>query len=249
MHMSSRSRKWAIFGAVDSHKRRSGEVMAALLKKRSALPSTDRRSFLCSLAGFGLSTKLGKGGQKSETVYRFSTPECDVLMSVEYFGRSEINNFRFRDALTNRGFCLSSNGQEGQGCLQHFAGSIAIAHYTFLSTRRTQPPVTLRERVRTIDQDNRMDTRPPFERALAIESEVVSDIQAFGFNPDEPRPSQPSAPGSVSPAVWCLLRQDLYLNDQSAAFLIVHWKHTLDFIRLLDVIPGDHTQLISGDIR
>jgi hypothetical protein len=41
------------------------------------------------------------------------------------------------------------------------------------------------------------------------------------------------------------LRQDLYLNDQPSAFLIVHWKHTVDFISLVDVIPGDGTQLIG----
>jgi hypothetical protein len=29
------------------------------------------------------------------------------------------------------------------------------------------------------------------------------------------------------------------------AFLIVHWKHTLNLISLLDVIPGDGTELIS----
>jgi hypothetical protein len=223
--------------------------MAALLKTKAGFPSTDRRSFLRSLAGFGLSTKLGKGEQKAETVYRFSTPECDVLMSVEYFARSEIKNFRFRDSLTNRGFCLSENGEEGQGCVQRFAGSIAIAHYTFLSSGHSQPPVTLRERVLTIDQDSRMGARPPFKRALAIEREVVSDIQAFGYNPDNPPGPEASGVAPSSPAVWCLLRQDLYLNDQTAAFLIVHWKHTLDFIRLLDVIPGDHTELISGDRR
>jgi hypothetical protein len=26
--------------------------------------------------------------------------------------------------------------------------------------------------------------------------------------------------------------------------LIVHWKHTLDFISLVDVIPGDETEWI-----
>jgi hypothetical protein len=44
--------------------------------------------------------------------------------------------------------------------------------------------------------------------------------------------------------VWYLLRQDLYLNDQGTAFLIVHWKHILNSIGLLDVIPGDGTELI-----
>jgi hypothetical protein len=46
-------------------------------------------------------------------------------------------------------------------------------------------------------------------------------------------------------AVWYLVRQDLYLNDQATAFLVIHWKHTLDLISLLDVIPGDGTKLIG----
>jgi len=49
----------------------------------------------------------------------------------------------------------------------------------------------------------------------------------------------------ASLAVWFLLRQDLYLNDQAAPFLIVHWKHTLNFISLVDVIPGDGTQMAA----
>ena len=41
-----------------------------------------------------------------------------------------------------------------------------------------------------------------------------------------------------------MLRQDLFLNDQSSAFLTVHWKHTFDMISLVDVIPGDATEQI-----
>ncbi|HEX3437751.1 MAG TPA: hypothetical protein VHT24_13360 [Pseudacidobacterium sp.] len=83
-----------------------------------------------------------------------------------------------------------------------------------------------------------MHPRPPFERTFAVEQEVVSDIQAFGYNPDDPNAKRLDA--------WCLLRQDLYLNDQPSAFLIVHWKHTLDFISLVDVIPGNGTELIHS---
>jgi hypothetical protein len=87
-----------------------------------------------------------------------------------------------------------------------------------------------------------MSSRPPFERVLAVEREVVSDIQAFGYNRDDP---QQAAPNGKPLTLWCLLRQDLYLNDQPTAFLIIHWKHTVNFISLVDVIPGDGTQLIS----
>jgi hypothetical protein len=200
----------------------------------------DRRSFLRGLASLGLTARTGKSERKSETVYRFLTPECEVRMSVQYFGNSLTKDFRFRDRLTNRAFCLSANGEENRNCLPRFSGSMAIALYHFHP--RPHIPLNLRERVLTIDHDRRMNPRPPFERVLAVEREVVSDIQAFGYNRDDP---EEAASDATSPALWCLLRQDLYLNEQAAPFLIVHWKHTLNFISLVDVIPGDRTQLIS----
>jgi hypothetical protein len=216
--------------------------MAALRTPRSFSQNPGRRSFLWSLASFGLATRTRKSDKPSEPVFRFLTPECEVRMSVQFLGNSSAKDFRFRDALTNRAFCLSASGEEDQSCLERFSGSIAIARYDFRSRLHRQTPLNLRERVLTIDHDSRMNPRPPFERVVAVEREMVSDIQAFWYNPDDP--SQ-VASNAKPLAVWCLLRQDLYLNDQATAFLIVHWKHTLDFIRLLDVIPGEQTQCIS----
>lgn len=216
--------------------------MPALPNTTPLLQKTDRRFFLWSLASFGLATKTRKSEKRSERVYRFLTPECEVRMSVQYFANSSTDNFRFRDRLTNRAFCLSANGEENRTCLERFVGSIAIARYDFRSRPHSQTPLNLRERVLTIDHDSRMSPRPPFERVLAIEREVVSDIQAFGYNRDDPQ----QAASTARPfTLWCLLRQDLYLNDQPSAFLIVHWKHTVNFISLVDVIPGDGTQLIG----
>lgn len=205
----------------------------------------NRRSFLWSLAGVGTSIGLVnnafafRSDKNSETVFRIRTPECEVRMSIEYFGSSETGSLRFRDSLTGQAFCLSADGAEDRNCTGRFSGSMAIAHYHFRSRAHTQPPLRLRERVLTIDHDSRLDARPPFERLLPVERETVSDIQAFGYNPDR------STPATQRLALWCLLRQDLFLNDQSTAFLIVHWKHTFDAIYLLDVIPGDRTELVS----
>ena len=85
-----------------------------------------------------------------------------------------------------------------------------------------------------------MDLRPPFERILAVQRETASDIQAFGYNEDGPGTAKSTAK-QLDP--WCLLRQDLYLDNQISPFLIVHWKHTLNAITLIDVIAGDQTQL------
>jgi hypothetical protein len=216
-------------------------MMAAIPNTRRFLQNPDRRFFLWSLASLGLTTKT-RNSERSEPVYRFLTPECEVRMSVQYFANSSTNSFRFRDRLTNRAFCLSAKGEEDRTCLERFAGAIAIARYDFRSRLHSQMPLNLRERVLTIDHDSRMSSRPPFERVLAVEREVVSDIQAFGYNRDDP---QQAAPNAKPLTLWCLLRQDLYLNDQPTAFLIIHWKHTVNFISLVDVIPGDGTQLIS----
>jgi hypothetical protein len=201
----------------------------------------DRRSFLWALTS--LSLVRGKSHKQVEAVYRFAIPECEVEMSVEYFERSAIKNFRFRDSLTNRAFCLSANGERNQNCLERFSGSIAIARYRVRSRLTSHMSFSLREHVLTIDRDVRIDPRPPFERVLPVDGGIVSDIQAFGYNLDDPKQA---AFGARPFTLWCLLRQDLYLNEQATAFLIVHWKHTLDSISIVDVIPGDRTQVISN---
>lgn len=216
--------------------------MAALPNTGAFLQDLDRRSFLWSLASFGLTGKPKKPEKKTETVYRFLTPECEVRMSVEFFDSSSIHGFHFRELLTNRSFCLSGKGDTGGSCLQRFVGSMAIARYDIRPRPGSRPTFNLRERVLTIDRDSRMAERPPFERTLLAEREVVSDIQAFGYNPDD---AEQAATYAKPFSLWSLLRQDLYLNEQAAAFLIVHWKHTLNLISLVDVIPGDGTQMVS----
>jgi hypothetical protein len=79
------------------------------------------------------------------------------------------------------------------------------------------------------------------ERELSVERADVSDIQAFGYNPDD---SKQTSSDASRPAVWYIVRQDLYLNDQNTAFVVIHWKHTIRLISLLDVIPGDGTRLV-----
>ena len=204
----------------------------------------NRRSFLCSLASVLLNakTKTQRPEKGSETAYRFRTPECEVHMSVQFFVSSQIKGFHFHELLSDRAFCLSASGEEGRGCLDRFSGSVAIARYHFRSHKYSQIPSSLREHVLTIDHDNRMSPRPPFERVLLIREKVVSDIQAFGYKTDELE--QPPVDGRPL-TLWCLLRQDLYLSDQTTPFLTIHWKHALDSISLLDLVLGERTELLS----
>jgi hypothetical protein len=201
-------------------------------------PHVNRRFFLWSLAGLGLSTRRLRAERKAEQHFRFRTPDCDVRMNVEFLINFSGEGFRFRDRLTNQSFCLSPNGERNAGCVEQFVGAMAIAQYAFHARRPLASPLIVRERVLTIDNDSRMAVRPPFERTLPVEREMVSDIQAFGYNPNDP---QPAIWNSKPHALWRLLRQDVFLNGQPAPFLVLHWKHALDGISLVDVIPGDDT--------
>jgi hypothetical protein len=217
--------------------------MASPQQARTSLATPDRRFFLSWLTSLGSGLVLSehglKGENRSEPSYRFRTPECEVRMSVQFLANSSIEGFHFRDRLTNRTFCLSANGREDHGCLERFVGAMAIARYAFRSQRRSAAPLNLRERVVIIDNDSGMSPPPPFERVLTVEREMASDIQAFGYNADD---AQRTA--FRNKPAWRILRQDLYLNGRTTAFLIVHWKHTLDVISLVDVIPGDDTEWI-----
>ena len=202
----------------------------------------NRRQFLWISAALWPAAAAAEHAKRSETVVRFLTPEYDGRMSVQFIDQYSSRGFWFSDRLNNREFCLSGKGEEGRACLPKFTGSLAIAVYHFRARPHVRQAPKLRERVLTIDHDSHLDPRPPFEGTLDMKGEVVSDIQAFGYNRDDPAEA---ASGSALVATWCFLRQDLFLDGQDSPFLIVHWKHTLNAITLIDVIPGERTRLVS----
>ncbi len=175
---------------------------------------------------------------QNETVYRFSTAEWEVMMSVTFFDRYASSGFWFQDRRKGGQFCLSADGRQGAGCLPGFTGAVAIAQYRMRPAVRGARKPEMRECVRTIDQDDRLKTRPPFESAIEVRDGVASDIQAFGY--ETAGSERHDDVGAAGP--WCLLRQDLYIDAESSPFLVVHWKHSLDEIRILDVIPGERTR-------
>ena len=195
----------------------------------------DRRSFLWR--GFTLAAPVAASQAKNENVYRFATADCDIRMTVEFYDRYTSARFWFNERKENREFCLSATGQEGQNCLPNFTGSLAVAHYHIRPRSKSPRLVALREHVRTIDQDERLQNRAPFERAIELRQGIASDLQAFGYETGGSHAAESPVPTDP----WCFLRQDLYFDGGSTPFLIVHWKHTLSAIRILDVIPGAHT--------
>ena len=221
-----------------------GEVgcSIALVSAVLILGEGTRRRFLSTLV-LGAAPLLAKeNSEKNETVFRFKTSECNGRLSVRFFDRISEAAFGFEDRLSGRQFCLSGTGQENRNCLSGFTGSIAVALYHFESPILGSRNWKLRESVRSIDHDDRVVARPPYERTLAAERGVISDIQAFGYETPT-APLRDSAGKAID--VWFLMRQDVYFEGEAIPFLTIHWKHSLSAIRLFDVIAGHDTQLIA----
>lgn len=202
----------------------------------------NRRCFLWAGMSVGGAAAL-PAHVKDETVYNFATPRCNVRMTIEFYDRYSSRGFWFEERQKDTHYCLSANGENGHNCLSGFIGSIAIARYRVRPRSQSPETLLLRESVRTIDRDSRLKERPPYERSLPLQGGLASDIQAFGY---EAKDSSPSA-NADSCEPWCLFRQDLYFDRQSEPFLVVHWKHTLSAIRVLDLIPGEHTRLTERE--
>jgi len=191
--------------------------------------------------GIGLNSVAGVSNH--EAVYDFTTEFCEVRMNVVFYDRYSSRGFSFREASARERFCLSASGEEDHKCSTNFIGSLAVAHYEFQPRTGLLTPGNLRERVLTIDQDRRLNVRPPCNRVVELRQGLASDIQAFGYETSPPF-SSPSARLPENGGPWYYFRQDLYFADRSRPFLIVHWKHGFGAIRILDVIPGDTTSAI-----
>ena len=199
---------------------------------------SNRRQFFWISAALAPALTAKERPRRSETVFRFVTPEYEGRMSVEFIDNYSSSGFWFADRLNRHEFCLSDKGEQGRNCLPQFTGALAIAVYHLHPRPHSRISLKLRERVRTIDHESHMNPRPPYEGILDAKGEIVSDIQAFGYNHE--------GPPEAAPDPWCLMRQDLYFDGQDSPFLIVHWKHTLNAISLIDVIPGEQTKLVTA---
>ena len=195
-----------------------------------------RRAFFAGGAGLFFSPAARpRDNPADEYVRRFGTGAYEVQMTVEFHDHHERRVLGFDERIADRHFCLSADGVEGHDCVKNFVGAIAVARYHIRSSRHGSRAQVLRERVRAIDQDEALGVRPPFDRAIELQNGVASDIQTFGYIA-----GASSAADDASP--WCLLRQDLFLDGDTAPFLVIHWKHTLSAIRILDIVTGRGTR-------
>lgn len=197
--------------------------------------------------GWGCLAALSRPAQaqpSEKLAFRFSSSQMTIQVVVEYFDRQKTKGFWFQDDHRQQPFCLSAGGDQNRNCMDNFHGSIAVAQYQIRPKTRGAKVHSLREFVRTVDRNLHFDDRPPFEKTIALDHGLASDIQAFGYEarPDEKDGSPEAEAGNP----WYLFRQDLFLEGRNRPVLVTHWRHSLDEIRLLDIIPA--SDLIPMDV-
>ena len=201
-----------------------------------------RRSFLGTLAAAVPAAGIAvKQKTNADPAFRFAVAGCEFDLTVKPYGKVSSDDFAFIDEKTKRRFCMPANSTKEGGCVAGFRGAMSVAQYQFHRSFPTSGPCRIREHVITIDHDNRINPHPPVEEYVAIEQDAASDIQAFGFTPENPMDTRSTF---VSP--WALMRQDIYFDEQKSPVLILHWKHSLETIVLVDVIPGEKTRVMAG---
>jgi hypothetical protein len=133
---------------------------------------------------------------------------------------------------------------EGRPCDKsetgNWIGSYAIVHFKLLRQAAGTKALTLRERVRVIDQDADLPNRLPFESVVPINDRSASDIELYGYAENSVGKGEQS-----DDRTWRFFPQELFYGNQERPFLILHWKHTIESITLIDAIPVGAARLES----
>lgn len=181
-----------------------------------------------ALLGLSVVVGISLAQQPSRQIrFRVKLLTTDLDVSVHFFDKIRGAPPRF---VSPDKSCFSVSGEGCQEDSPVFVGAYAIVHFE-LRPRRFQ---TMRERVRLIDQEEHLPNRPAFEKTLNLVDGTASDIQLFGYEVNAP-------PNRAADPAWRYFRQELFLGEDQVPFLILHWKHTVNEITLIDAIPvGGH---------
>jgi hypothetical protein len=135
--------------------------------------------------------------------------------------------------------CFAGNGENG-ACPNHFVGSVALVTFQVkCAGHRLRNKTSIREHVTVTAQSPDLPPRLPFDQTQVVTKGTISDLQAFGYDESDIAEGEREAEREKSrKRLWRLCRQELYLNDETAPFAVIHWRYTLDAVEILRVESG-----------
>jgi hypothetical protein len=177
-----------------------------------------------------------KEAERDPQNHTFTTRDYVVHMEVRfhepYLGKRLV---LYNSANPNKEICVVPSGTSVV-CPNRFVG--AVATVTFAIKRASGKPVnraTIREVVTVLSQSPELSLRPPLEKTMPATRGVMSDLQVFGYDETEIPEEQRAGERKEWLQFWRIYRQELYLNDDRDPFAVIHWRHTLNRIEIVDV--------------
>lgn len=192
---------------------------------------------------FSVLSLANNSGQNPELEFRVEKANCEIKIDIQFFNDLRTTPRFFADSEQGGIPCIDSHGDSCEGPKERpFYGAAAIVHFEVETNSCKTPLMKLREQVRVIDQDSTLPEWKPFAKTIALPKGLGSDIQLFGYYPESVH-AQLEPPPRPSGSPWRFLHQDLFFGDEPNPFLILHWKHTLGKVMLVDIIPVGTTRL------
>jgi len=135
--------------------------------------------------------------------------------------------------------CFTGNGENG-ACPGRFVGAVAIVTFTVKSVGgKLRSKLCIREHVTVTAQSPDLPPRPPFDKTQVVTNGTITDLEAFGYDESEIAEGEREVEREKSrKQLWRLCRQELYLNDETVPFAVIHWRYTLDAVEIVRVQSG-----------
>lgn len=135
--------------------------------------------------------------------------------------------------------CFTGNGENG-ACPGRFVGAVVLVTFTVKSVGgKLRTKSWIREHVTVTAQSPDLPPRPPFDKTQVVTNGTITDIEAFGYDESEIVEGEREVKREKSrKQLWRLCRQELYLNDETVPFAVIHWRYTLDAIKIVRLQSG-----------
>ncbi len=170
-----------------------------------------------------------------DTEYRFSTPDHEVTMTVQFqepYRGQPLAFYKPEDPGKRQ--CFTGK------CIDRFVGAAAVVNFTVIRGHGKAPkPRQFRELVTIIEQSPDMPSTPPFDLTLKVVNGQVGDIQVMGYDEDGIADAERARMRAESQSrMWRRVRQELFLNGAKTPFAVIEWKHTMSGVEIVKVDGG-----------
>jgi hypothetical protein len=175
--------------------------------------------------------------RERDVTYGFTTMQYTIEMRISFLDPYEGKRLVFySSADPSKPICPSLDGTPGK-CIDRFLGAVAVVRYVVrLGNGGVPERAAIREYVTVTAQSPGLAERAPFSMTLLLVDGTGSDLQVFGYD-EGPLKQVDRARSRMQrkPTWWRLYRQELYLDQETAPFAIVEWKHTLNRISIVEI--------------